>query len=267
MTESSPTHDEGQIVVEQRDALTLIGIDRPLKRNGFTQAMFEGLSRAFQSFEDDPGARVAVLHAFGDHFSAGLQLDQFTEIFREGRHLAPAGLVDPFQLHPPFRTKPCVAAMQGVCFTIAVELMLAADIVVAASNCRFAQLEVKRGIMANHGATLRFVERAGWGNAMLYLLTGDEFDAGAAHRMGLVQEIVPTGRQLERAIEIAGRIAAQAPLAVSATLASAQTRIREGFPVAVAELGAIQKQLFASEDATEGVRSFADRRTAVFTGR
>ena len=82
-----------------------------------------------------------------------------------------------------------------------------------------------------------------------------------------MQEIVPAGRQLERAIEIAGRIAAQAPLAVSATLASAQTRIREGFPVAVAELGAIQKQLFASEDATEGVRSFADRRTAVFTGR
>jgi enoyl-CoA hydratase len=71
---------------------------------------------------------------------------------------------------------------------------------------------------------------------MLYLLTGDEFDAAAAHRMGLVQEIVPSGRQLERAIEIAGRIASQAPLAVSATLASAQTRIREGFPAAVAEL-------------------------------
>jgi enoyl-CoA hydratase len=161
MTESSPAPDEGRIVVEHRDALTLIGIDRPLKRNGFTQAMFEGLGRAFQSFEDDPGARVAMLHAFGDHFSGGLQLDQFSESFREGRHLAPEGLVDPFQIHPPFRTKPCVAAMQGVCFTIAVELMLAADIVVAAANCRFAQLEVKRGIMANHGATLRFVERAG----------------------------------------------------------------------------------------------------------
>jgi enoyl-CoA hydratase/carnithine racemase len=258
---------EGRIRVERVGALMLIGVDRPAKLNGFTPQMFDQLSLAYQRFEDDRDARVAVLHAFGPHFSAGLQLDLFEDRFLAGRSLSTEGLVDPFQLRPPFRTKPCVAAMQGICFTVACELMLAADIVVAASDCRFAQLEVKRGVMANHGATLRMVERAGWGDAMLYLLTGDEFGAEIAHRMRFVQEIVEPGRQLERAIEIAERIAAQAPLAVAATLASARKMIREGQLSAVAELGSVQADLLKTEDAAEGVQSFRERRSAVFLGR
>lgn len=246
----------------------MIGIDRPAKLNGFTPEMLDHLCRAYQSLEDDRDARVAVLHAFGPHFSAGLQLDLFQERFRRGRLLSTDGLADPFQLTPPFRTKPCVAAMQGLCFTIACELMLAAaDVVVAASNCRFAQLEVQRGVMANHGATLRIVERAGWGDAMRYLLTGDEFGAEEAHRMRLVQEVVAPGRQLERAIEIADKIAAQAPLAVSATLANAGTMVRDGFLVAAGELGPVQARLIESEDAAEGMQSFREHRSAVFKGR
>ena len=267
MSDPTPPPPEGRIRVERRGSLTLIGVDRPAKLNGFTPEMFDQLSRAFQDFEDDPGARVAVLHAFGPHFSAGLQLDLFEERFRSGRLLSTDGLVDPFQLRPPFRTKPCVAAMQGICFTVACELMLAADVVVAASDCRFAQLEVKRGIMANHGATLRMVERAGWGDAMLYLLTGDEFGAETARRMRLVQDVVEPGRQLDRAIAIAERIAAQAPLAVAATLASARRMIRDGHPAAAAELGSVEARLLATEDAAEGLRSFRERRASVFQGR
>jgi enoyl-CoA hydratase/carnithine racemase len=267
MSGIGPAPPEGRIRVERRGALMLIGIDRPAKLNGFTPQMLDQLSRAYQRFEDDADARVAVLHAFGPHFSAGLQLDLFEERLRSGRLLSTEGLVDPFQLRPPFRTKPCVAAMQGVCFTLACELMLAADIVVAASDCRFAQLEVKRGVMANHGATLRLVERAGWGDAMLYLLTGDEFGTEAAYRMRLVQEVVEPGRQLERAIEIAERISAEAPLAVAATLANARTMTREGHLAAVAELGPVQARLLKTEDAAEGVRSFRERRVAAFKGR
>ena len=267
MPEIAHPPPEGRIRVERRGALMLIGVDRPAKLNGFTPQMVDQLSRAYQSFEDDADARVAVLHAFGAHFSAGLQLDLFGERFLSDRPLSTEGLVDPFQLRPPFRTKPCVAAMQGICFTVACELMLAADVVVAASDCRFAQLEVKRGIMANHGATLRMVERAGWGDAMLYLLTGDEFGAEVAQRMRLVQEIVEPGRQLQRAIEIAERIAAQAPLAVAATLASAWKMIRDGHPAAAADLGAVQAGLLRTEDAAEGVQSFRERRAAVFRGR
>jgi enoyl-CoA hydratase/carnithine racemase len=121
--------------------------------------------------------------------------------------------------------------------------------------------------MANHGATLRIVERAGWGDAMRYLLTGDEFAAEEALRMRLVQEVVMPGRQLERAIEIAERIALQAPLAVAATLANAGMMTRLGFSAAAADLGPIQARLFETGDAAEGVRSFRERRSAVFEGR
>jgi enoyl-CoA hydratase/carnithine racemase len=267
MSETAPPPPEGRIRTERRGPLLMIGIDRPAKLNGFTPEMLDQLCRAYQRLEDDHDARVAVLHAFGPHFSAGLQLDLFEERFRRGRLLPTEGLVDPFQLTPPLRTKPCVVAMQGICFTIACELMLAADVVVAASDCRFAQLEVQRGVMANHGATLRIVERAGWGDAMRYLLTGDEFGAAEAHRMRLAQEIVEPGRQLARAIEIAERIAAQAPLAVAATLANARTMVREGFSAAAAELGPVQARLIETEDAAEGVQSFRERRSAVFKGR
>ena len=85
---------------------------------------------------------------------------------------------------------------------------------VAADDCRFSQLEPMRGIHAAGGATMRFVDRGGWGNAMYHLLTSDEFDATEAHRIGLVQEVVPAGTQLERAIEIAEVICTTAPLAI-----------------------------------------------------
>jgi len=266
MSEIGPPPPEGRIRVERRGAVMLIGIDRPAKLNGFTPEMIHQLSQAYQRFEDDAQARAAVLHAFGPHFSAGLQLDLFKERLRTSP-LSTEGLIDPFQLRPPFRTKPIVAAMQGISFTLACELMLASDIVVAASDCRFAQLEVKRGIMANHGATLRMIERAGWGDAMLYLLTGDEFGAKEAYRMRLVQEIVEPGRQLERAIEIADRIAAQAPLALAATLSNGRTMIQQGHSAAAAELGPVQAQLLATEDAAEGLQSFRERRAATFKGR
>jgi enoyl-CoA hydratase/carnithine racemase len=258
---------EGRIVLEPRGHVLLIGIDRVPKRNGFSEKMVIELGHAYDRLEKDADIRVGVLHAFGDHFTAGLELDQVQSWFREGRHLSPAGSVDPYDLFPPLRTKPIVAAVQGICFTVAIELMLAADIVVAAKNCRFSQLEVKRGIMANHGATIRIVERAGWGNAMRYLLTGDEFDAETAYRLGMVQELVEPGQQLNKALEIAGKIAAQAPVAVSATLTNARRALWYGVEEGKKELGPLQQRLFDTEDAEEGVLSFKERRTALFRGR
>jgi len=261
------TDSAGRITVERRDALVLIGIDRPKKLNGFTPAMYRALADAFGALERDAEARVGVLYAHGANFTAGLQLDLFAPMMRKGEPMIPAQAIDPLGLREPLRTKPVVCAVQGICFTLGIELMLAQDIVVAADDCRFAQIEVKRGLIPTGGATMRFVERAGWGNAQRYLLTGDEFGATEAHRLGFVQEIVPAGRQLTRALEIATTIAEQAPLAVRASLASSR-RYTERGPLGMKDdMDAVQRKLALTDDAAEGVRSFVERRKGRFTGR
>ena len=100
-----------------------------------------------------------------------------------------------------------------------------------------------------------------------YLLPGDEFDAVTAYRLGFVQEVVPTGTQFQRALHMAETIAAQAPLAVSATIENARISTEQGPAAAVAQIIPTQHRLLASEDAKEGVQSFIERRTAKFVGR
>ncbi len=257
---------EGRVATEARGDLLMIAVDRRAKLNAFTPEMFRELSAAYAELEEG-GARCGVLYAHGGHFTAGIDLGRFAETMRSGEALVPPGAIDPFGLRPPVRTKPLVMAVQGWCLTLGIELALAADVCVAASDTRFRQHEVARGIMAAGGATIRMVARAGWGNAMRYLLTGDEFDAETALRLGVVQEVVPHGRQLERAVEIATTIAEQAPLAVRATRASALKAVSEGAAAAVAEFESNQQRLATSADAAEGLRAFTERRKARFEGR
>jgi enoyl-CoA hydratase/carnithine racemase len=156
--------------------------------------------------------------------------------------------------------------VQGWCLTLGIELLLATDIRVAADNAKFSQMEVSRGIFPFGGATIRFPREVGWGNAMRYMLTGDTFDSLEALRMGLVQEVVPAGHQLQRAYELAELITKQAPLGVSTTLLSARRAQREGEQAAAKELVAEMLQLLDTKDGAEGVASFLERRPAVFTG-
>ena len=263
-------HAEGRIVCEVQGTVLLIGIDRVAKRNGFTPKMFRELGEAYTRLDDDPSLRVGVLHALGDHFTAGLDLPTIAPLMKRGEKAVPLGLVDPLNLAMEGyrrRVKPMVTAVQGITYTLGIELMLAADIVVAADNCRFSQLEVKRGIMATGGATLRMAERAGMGNALLHLLTGDEFGSAEALRLNFVQRVVPAGEQLSEALKIAMSIAAQAPLAVVATRQSVLKAVEQGPLVAMHEFISVQKALSNSEDAKEGVQSFIEKRDARFTGK
>jgi enoyl-CoA hydratase len=267
MTAADHPPPDGRITTERQDRIFAIGIDRPKKLNGFSPKMLIELAEAFTAFERDEAAWVGVLYAHGANFTAGLELDKVAPYMRERGSVFPMGSIDPLSLRPPLRTKPLVAAVQGICFTLGIELMLAADIVIAADDCRFAQIEVKRGIMPAGGATVRMVERAGWGNAQRYLLTGDEFSAAEALRLGFVQEVVPAGQQKTRAIEIASTIAEQAPLAVRASLASSRISVDQGPHAAIREFNAQQARLMATQDAAEGVRSFVERRKGRFSGR
>jgi enoyl-CoA hydratase len=269
-TSTSAAHAEGSIDCEVRGHVLLIGINRPAKRNGFTPKMFCELGEAYTRLDEDAALRVGVLHAFGDHFTAGLDLPTIAPLMRRGEKAIPLGMVEPTDLGTPGyrrRTKPMVVAVKGITYTLGIELMLAADIVVAAEDCRFSQLEVKRGIMATGGATLRMAERAGLGNALLHLLTGDEFGSAEALRLNFVQKVVPVGHELGEALRIAASIAAQAPLAVVASRLNALKAVEHGPLVAMHEFIDVQQRLSNSEDAAEGVRSFVEKRPARFAGR
>ncbi|MBC7796992.1 MAG: crotonase/enoyl-CoA hydratase family protein [Pyrinomonadaceae bacterium] len=260
---------ETRIAVEERGHVLLIGINRPNKLNAFDKQMFDEISLAFAKLEDDDNLRCAVVYANGRAFTAGLDLANVAPLDINGELDMPVDGVDPWAIFASgrTRTKPAVVATHGKCFTIGIELILALDVCVASEDATFAQIEVQRGIFPFCGATIRFPQIAGWGNAMRWILTGDEFDAKEALRIGLVQEIVEAGKQLERAIEIAERIAAQAPFGVRATIASARTAQNEGSRAAAEKLLPEVVKIFATEDANEGTQSFIERRKAVFKGR
>ncbi|RJQ67012.1 enoyl-CoA hydratase [Pseudonocardiaceae bacterium YIM PH 21723] len=254
--------------VDLQGHVLLIGLDRVAKRNAFDLQLLNELADAYARLEDDPEAWVGVLYAHGEHFTAGLDLAKVAGRLMEGNPVYDSpDAIDPWGIVGRKLSKPLIAGAQGICLTLGIELLLNADIRIAAEGTRFSQLEVQRGIYPFGGATLRFPFEAGWGNAMRWLLTGDEFDAAEALRIGLVQEVVPEGAQLERAVALATSITEKAaPLGVRATLASARRAVDPVRAAAAERLQPDVVTLFTSKDAAEGVQSFVERRPARFVG-
>jgi enoyl-CoA hydratase/carnithine racemase len=154
---------EGSITTEVRGHILLIGLNRPEKYNGYTPTMAKQLVAALTRLDEEADLWVGVIYGHGDHFTAGLDLPKWTDSMeRGGSRTGDNGSVDIAGLGRACR-KPIVTAVHGITFTLGIELALAGDIVIAADNCRFSQLEPKRGIHATGGATIRFVERGGWG--------------------------------------------------------------------------------------------------------
>jgi len=255
----------GRIAVERRGHVLLMGLDRAAKRNAFDLALWNELCLAYGELDRDPALRVGVLHAHGDHFTGGLDLPQWAPVFASGTFHIPDGGIDPLGLLSRVK-KPIICAVQGICLTIGIELMLATDIRIAAASTRFGQIEIKRGIYPVGGATLRFPREVGWANAMRWLLTGDEFDAAEALRIGLVQEVVAPGEQLARATQLAEVIGNQAPLGVYATLASSRMALPETEAMAAHRLLPDLQPLMQSDDMQEGLRAFMERRPGAFKG-
>jgi len=262
------TDDAARITTERDGHVLLIGLNRPEKRNAADYRMLRELATAYGELDRDPELRAGLVFAHGEHFTGGLDLaDVAPRIGPDGLDLVPEGGIDPWQVGGRRLTKPVVIAVQGTCLTLGIELMLASDIVVAADSTTFAQIEVARGILPFGGATIRFPRAAGWGNAMRWILTGDTFDAAEAHRIGLVQEVVPHGQQYARGRELAQRIAAQAPLAVQAALANANIAVRVGDAAAEAALQPELVRLMQTEDSRIGMQAFLTRQPANFIGK
>jgi enoyl-CoA hydratase/carnithine racemase len=256
----------GTITIEDRGHVRLIGLNRPEKRNAFTFDMLAELARAYTDLADAPEIRCGVLHAHGSMFTAGLDLADVAPRIAAGDSITAGARIDPWGIYAERCPKPMVVAVHGKCLTLGIELALASEIIVADETATFAQIEVARGIFPFGGATIRMAQAGGYQNAMRWLLTGDEFNAEQARQLGLVQEIVAPGQALERAVEIAQRIAAQAPLGVAATLRSA--RLAQQDPeAAAAPIYDDVRALMGSEDAKAAVVAFVNRQTPVFTGR
>jgi enoyl-CoA hydratase/carnithine racemase len=257
----------GTVSLERRGHVLLMGLDRAAKRNAFDLPMWDALCDAYAELDRDDELRVGVLHAKGDHFTGGLDLPQWGAAFSSGKWHIKQGGIDPLGLTGPRVRKPVIVAVQGTCLTIGIELMLATDIRIASMTAKFGQIEVKRGIYPVGGATLRFPREVGWANAMRWLLTGDEFDAAEALRIGLVQEVVPHGTQLERALALADVVAAQAPLGVYATLASSRAAIPQAELAAGQRLMPDLQPIMKTADVLEGLRAFMERRPGKFSGK
>jgi enoyl-CoA hydratase len=258
----------GTVVLERLEAgVLLIGIDRPEANNLMDAPTLVAIGRAYHQLEHDDGLRVAVLHGRGPNFVPGLDRPAFRAAVSAGQFPPKdADFLNPLNLAQPGRSKPVVVAVHGATRTVGHELFLAADLRVAASDTVFAQDEVTAAVLPGGGATVRFTREAGWANAMRYMLTGEEWGAEEAYRLGLVQVLTPPGQQLARAIAFARKIAAAAPLAVRATLASAHLALASE-EAAFAALPAEAARIRLSEDVQEFQKSVLEKRPPVYSGR
>jgi len=260
--------DSSSVTIEEDGFLLLIGVNRPDVHNLWDLEVIQTVCRAYKRLADSEHLRVGVVFGHGRLFTAGLDLASVGPLVATGdiRAVLPEDGYDPWNFFGEPCPKPIVVAVHGTCNTLGIELALASQGAVAAQGTRFAQLEVARGIFPLGGATFRLPARLGVAG-MRYLLTAERFDADAALSAGLVNEVVPEGQHLQRAIEVARLIAANAPLAVQAALASARAAERAARDAAAQVMFDWNRKVLGSRDAAEGLSAFLERRAPVFEGR
>ena len=251
-----------EVLVEQRDGVQIITINRPEAKNALNLAVAEGVAAAVDELDANDDLRVGVLTGAGGSFSAGMDLKAFLR--GESPALEGRGLCGITQTPP---RKPLIGAVEGWALAGGFELLLACDLVVAAETARFGVPEVKRSLVAGAGAALLLPRRVPFALALELLLTGDPLPAPRAAEIGLVNRLTPDGKALDGALELAATIAANGPLAVAATKAIARGSADWSFAEGWAQQGELIAPVFASEDAREGATAFAEKRPPVWRGR
>lgn len=252
------------LVTTPRAQVRQITLNRPDQRNALSTPLFVAVIDALKEMAQDDDVRAVVLTGGSDIFAAGADLKEMAERTFEDALRDPRGPLWYYLRNFP---KPLVAAVNGFALGGGCELAMHADIIIAGETAKFGQPEVNVGVLPGGGGTQRLPRVVGKSLAMLMILAGEPIDAARALAAGLVAEVVPPERTLERAVEIAGKIANKAPIAVrlskEAVLQSFEVGLNAGLDF---EKRAFQT-LFATEDRMEGVKAFIEKRKPAFRGR
>lgn len=261
MTDHPPARDD-ILLTEVRGHVLVLTLNRPEAKNAFNAALSHALSDALDRFEDDPALRVAVLTGAGGAFSAGMDLKALLK--GEQSATAKRGGFGVMSLPP---NKPMIAAIEGYAVAGGLELALCCDMIVATESSKLGLPEVKRGLVAVGGGLFRLPARIPYHVVMELALTGELFPAQRFLELGLLSRVVKPGEALSAALELAERIATNAPLSLSAT----KQIIRQAANWSEAEAWSEQRRLartaLKSQDAKEGARAFAEKRAPVWRGQ
>lgn len=251
--------DEPQVLKEDHGRVRLLTLNRPQKLNTLTPDGQQLFSDLLQEFRDDDNAWALVITGAGRAFSAGLDLSRV-----KSSAAGPPTLNGPGGLEI---WKPIIAAIHGYAVGGGCETALACDIRIATEDAKIALAEVRRGLIPGAGGIQRLIRQLAWGDALKVLFTGDYVDPYEALRIGLVQEVVAAGQDVERALDLAQTICGNGPLAVRAVKEAAY----RGYDLPLRQALTVD-QLFAfknrqNEDAREGQAAFNQKRTPEFRGR
>ncbi|MEE2060144.1 crotonase/enoyl-CoA hydratase family protein [Rhodococcus artemisiae] len=249
------------VLTEFADGIAVFTLNRPEAKNAVTLEVSEALAAAMDEFEARPDLTIGILTGAGGTFCAGMDLKAFS---RGERPSIPGRGFGGITEAPP--TKPLIAAVEGWALAGGCELALSADLIVASREAKFGIPEVKRGLAAAAGGLLRLPKILPYPLAMEMAITGDPLTAEVAFQHGLVNRVTEPGEALTVAKELAARVAANGPLAVKATKQVVAMSAKYTDPDAFVAQREFIDPVFASNDAQEGAKAFAEKRAPVWTG-